>query len=207
MWSPRTHSTSRAPGTGRCEYFTAGTSRSVRCRSAAHTSFDVSRGAWFAPGVPRPPRHSRTTWRRGTRILAEQAAKDEVRLANFIAMLERSTPERVKGVAVFLTGQPDLTPSALFHRMHDNSAGPKDEALGPRLGQGSAGRALMPRVHDPQAVSRPFGAGRKGLGISVSQGTGHNVQVSSSNHRRRLFVHRCKRGRCSQTIRTQRVPW
>ena len=50
------------------------------------------------------------TWRRGTRILAEKARKDEVRFAEFIEMLAKSTPERVKGVAVFLTGQPELDP-------------------------------------------------------------------------------------------------
>ena len=60
------------------------------------------------------------TWRRGTRILAEKARKDEVRLAEFIEMLAKSTPERVKGVAVFLTGQPDSTPSALLHNLKHN---------------------------------------------------------------------------------------
>src|SRR3954464_4919853 len=60
------------------------------------------------------------TWRRGTRILADKARKDEVRLAEFIKMLARSTPERVKGVAVFLTGHPDSTPSALLHNLKHN---------------------------------------------------------------------------------------
>ena len=35
-------------------------------------------------------------------------------------MLAKSTPERVKGVAVFLTGQPDSTPSALLHNLKHN---------------------------------------------------------------------------------------
>jgi len=60
------------------------------------------------------------TWRRGTRILAEKARRDEVRLAEFIDMFAKSTPERVKGVAVFLTGQPDSTPSALLHNLKHN---------------------------------------------------------------------------------------
>src|SRR3954469_15129047 len=60
------------------------------------------------------------TWRRGTRILADKACKDEVRLAEFIKMLARSTPERVKGVAVFLTGHPDSTPRALLHNLKHN---------------------------------------------------------------------------------------
>ena len=60
------------------------------------------------------------TWRRGTRILAEKAATDEVRLAEFIEMLAKSAPERVKGTAVFLTGEPDTTPSALLHNLKHN---------------------------------------------------------------------------------------
>jgi KUP system potassium uptake protein len=35
-------------------------------------------------------------------------------------VLARSTPERVKGVAVFLTGHPDSTPSALLHNLKHN---------------------------------------------------------------------------------------
>src|SRR5215203_3288598 len=38
----------------------------------------------------------------------------------FIETLAKSTPERVKGVAVFLTGQPDSTPSALLHNLKHN---------------------------------------------------------------------------------------
>ncbi len=38
------------------------------------------------------------TCRRGTRIPADKARKDEVRLAEFIETLAKSTPERVKGV-------------------------------------------------------------------------------------------------------------
>jgi KUP system potassium uptake protein len=60
------------------------------------------------------------TWRRGSRLLTERTRHDEVRLAEFIRMLEKSTPERVKGMAIFLTGQPDSTPSALLHNLKHN---------------------------------------------------------------------------------------
>ena len=60
------------------------------------------------------------TWGRGTRILAEKARKDEVPLADFIEMLEKSTPERVKGIAVFLTVRPTRRPSALLHNLKHN---------------------------------------------------------------------------------------
>jgi KUP system potassium uptake protein len=51
------------------------------------------------------------TWRRGARLLADRMRHDEIRLAVFIRMLEKSSPERVKGTAIFLTGQPDSTAS------------------------------------------------------------------------------------------------
>ena len=60
------------------------------------------------------------TWRKGTRVLAEKAARDEIRLAEFIQTLASSSPERVKGTAVFLTGHPDSTPSALLHNLKHN---------------------------------------------------------------------------------------
>jgi KUP system potassium uptake protein len=60
------------------------------------------------------------TWRKGARILAEKARKEEVPLPEFIAMLEKRPPERVQGTAVFLTGSPENVPSALLHNLKHN---------------------------------------------------------------------------------------
>jgi KUP system potassium uptake protein len=60
------------------------------------------------------------TWRRGARILVDKARKDEVPLDAFIAMLEKRPPKRVPGTAVFLTGSPDVVPSALLHNLKHN---------------------------------------------------------------------------------------
>jgi KUP system potassium uptake protein len=60
------------------------------------------------------------TWRRGTRILAEKMRKMDVPLDELIGMLEKSQPHRVKGTAIFLTSEPDLTPSALLHNLKHN---------------------------------------------------------------------------------------
>jgi KUP system potassium uptake protein len=80
----------------------------------------IVEGGWMPLAVGAALMVVMLTWRRGTRILAEKAKKDEVRLAEFIEMLAKSTPERVRGVAVFLTGQPDSTPSALLHNLKHN---------------------------------------------------------------------------------------
>ena len=60
------------------------------------------------------------TWRRGTRLLAEKTRTDEMPLTDMISMLGKSTPERVKGAAVFLTGHPESTPRSLLHNLKHN---------------------------------------------------------------------------------------
>jgi KUP system potassium uptake protein len=60
------------------------------------------------------------TWRQGTRILSEVTKRDEIGLADFIAMLAKSSVTRASGTAVFLTGHPDATPTALLHNIKHN---------------------------------------------------------------------------------------
>ena len=60
------------------------------------------------------------TWRRGAALLAEKARKQEVPLRPFVEALERKPPERARGVALFLTGNPDYTPTALLHNLKHN---------------------------------------------------------------------------------------
>ena len=57
------------------------------------------------------------TWRRGTRILFEKTRRLEVPLPALLANLERKPPPRVPGTAVFLTGDPSSTPTALLHSL------------------------------------------------------------------------------------------
>ena len=60
------------------------------------------------------------TWRQGTRILSEVTKREEVSLADFISMLAKSSVTRASGTAVFLTGHPDATPTALLHNIKHN---------------------------------------------------------------------------------------
>ncbi len=57
------------------------------------------------------------TWRRGSRILFEKTRRLEVPLAGLVASLEKKPPPRVPGTAVFLTGDPSSTPTALLHSL------------------------------------------------------------------------------------------
>lgn len=80
----------------------------------------IVEGGWMPLAVSASLMIVMLTWRKGTRVLAEKAARDEIRLAEFIHTLASACPERVRGTAVFLTGHPDSTPSALLHNLKHN---------------------------------------------------------------------------------------
>jgi KUP system potassium uptake protein len=60
------------------------------------------------------------TWRRGTRILSDKTRKSEVPLETLIRNLEKKSPHRVPGTAIFLTSDPDYAPTALLHNLKHN---------------------------------------------------------------------------------------
>ena len=58
------------------------------------------------------------TWRRGSRILFEKTRRLEVPLAELDRQArEAKPPPRIAGTAVFLTGDPESTPTALLHSL------------------------------------------------------------------------------------------
>ena len=57
------------------------------------------------------------TWRRGTRILFDKTRRSEVPLRQLVENLEKHAPPRVAGTAVFLTGDPESSPTALLHSL------------------------------------------------------------------------------------------
>ena len=59
------------------------------------------------------------TWVRGTRILADTMRRDEP-LAKLFETLSHHPPHRVRGAAIFLTGDPDIAPAALMHNLKHN---------------------------------------------------------------------------------------
>jgi KUP system potassium uptake protein len=67
------------------------------------------------------------TWRRGSRLLAEKTRRLEVPLDALVRNLEQRPPHRVQGTAVFLTHDPQSTPTALlhslkhYHVLHENN--------------------------------------------------------------------------------------
>jgi len=59
------------------------------------------------------------TWTRGTRLLAETVRRDEP-LAKLFETLAQHPPHRVRGTAIFLTGDPEVAPAALMHNLKHN---------------------------------------------------------------------------------------
>jgi KUP system potassium uptake protein len=59
------------------------------------------------------------TWVRGTRLLAENIRRDEP-LSKLFETLSHHPPHRVRGAAIFLTGDPDVAPAALMHNLKHN---------------------------------------------------------------------------------------
>ena len=57
-----------------------------------------------------------TTWKEGSRLLAQQRCRIDVPMAGFIKGPLPDVP-RVFGTAVYLTSEPSLVPSALFHNL------------------------------------------------------------------------------------------
>ena len=80
----------------------------------------IFEGGWLPLAVGLSLMLLMLTWRRGTRILAGIAGANEVGLADFIAMMETSSITRAPGTAVFLTGNPQATPTALLHNIKHN---------------------------------------------------------------------------------------
>jgi KUP system potassium uptake protein len=61
-----------------------------------------------------------TTWKKGRQILAERMKVSALPLELFLDDVERSSPTRVRGTAVFMYGNAQGTPPALLHNLIHN---------------------------------------------------------------------------------------
>jgi KUP system potassium uptake protein len=60
------------------------------------------------------------TWMRGSGIIGEKARRERIPLADFLRSLARRPRHQVPGVAVYLTSDAELAPSALLHNLKHN---------------------------------------------------------------------------------------
>jgi KUP system potassium uptake protein len=57
------------------------------------------------------------TWRVGTRLVLDKTRRTEVPLMTIVKSIEKGSVTRVPGTAIFLTSDPDYTPTALLHSL------------------------------------------------------------------------------------------
>jgi KUP system potassium uptake protein len=60
------------------------------------------------------------TWRKGVGLLSAKTRRLETPLQEMVELLEKHPPQRVPGVAIFLTATPHNCPTALLHSLKHN---------------------------------------------------------------------------------------
>jgi KUP system potassium uptake protein len=60
------------------------------------------------------------SWLRGSEMITLKARRERIPLTDFLASLARKPRHHVPGAAIYLTADPDLTPSALLHNLKHN---------------------------------------------------------------------------------------
>jgi KUP system potassium uptake protein len=77
----------------------------------------VAEGGWVSLFVAGLLLTVMMTWRRGARALMEKTRKLEVPFVDLAKGLDKKGMQRVPGTAIFLTSDPDSTPTALLHSL------------------------------------------------------------------------------------------
>jgi len=77
-------------------------------------------GGWVPLALAAVIGTAMVTWVRGTRLVFQKAHGESLPLAELVRMLERSSPARARGTAVFMTSDPEVAPSALLHNLKHN---------------------------------------------------------------------------------------
>ncbi len=77
----------------------------------------VLEGGWVSLGIATVMCLIMWTWIRGSRYLFDKTRKSEVPLGVIVKEMLRKPPIVVPGTAVFLTGDPESTPTALMHSL------------------------------------------------------------------------------------------
>jgi KUP system potassium uptake protein len=80
-------------------------------------SMKIPQGGWFPVALGVVIMLVMWTWRQGSKALFEKSRRQEVPLLDLIRNLEGHPPPRIAGTAVFLTGDPESTPTALLHSL------------------------------------------------------------------------------------------
>ncbi|WP_221305013.1 potassium transporter Kup [Inhella inkyongensis] len=80
----------------------------------------VPSGGWFPLAIGIWMFTLMLTWKQGRRLLSDKLREDSIDLKSFLQAVFVSPPTRVAGTAVFLSGEPGITPNALLHNLKHN---------------------------------------------------------------------------------------
>jgi KUP system potassium uptake protein len=85
----------------------------------ASNALKIPSGGWFPLAVAAAFAYLVVTWRRGRRVLWDKLYGRQPAVTAFITELD-PTLIRVRGTAVYMTGNPDVVPMALLHNIEHN---------------------------------------------------------------------------------------
>lgn len=80
----------------------------------------IAHGGWFPLLVTSIIFTLMMTWKNGRTRLGERLKKSALPLETFLTELDTKRPLRVPGIAVFMAGDPTLTPGSLLHNLKHN---------------------------------------------------------------------------------------
>jgi KUP system potassium uptake protein len=89
----------------------------------------IFHGAWFPLVIGAAFFTLMLTWEKGRHILREQLLKFSPSVEDFRKDLEENPPQRVRGQAIFLTGNPDRIPQAVVQNLKHNKILHSDIAI------------------------------------------------------------------------------
>lgn len=80
----------------------------------------IPHGGWFPLAVAAVVFTLMATWKTGRSLLGQRLRAGTFPLTMFLEEIEKSPPQRVKGTAIFLSGNAEGTPMALLHNLKHN---------------------------------------------------------------------------------------
>jgi KUP system potassium uptake protein len=89
----------------------------------------IFHGAWFPLVIGAAFFTLMLTWEKGRKILAEQLLSLSPSIEDFGKSLEENPPQKVRGQAIFLTGNPDRAPQAIVQNVNHNKILHSDIAI------------------------------------------------------------------------------
>ncbi len=97
-----------------------GTSLIIEGSFFSANALKVLHGGWFPLLIGAVLFTLMTTWKTGRRLLWNRIREAALPVEQFLGSLDRRSPMRVKGTAIYLAGNSDGTPIALLHNLKHN---------------------------------------------------------------------------------------